>query len=72
MMGIKIYELRATIALCRFLQEHGRSREARDLLFPLYSWFTEGFDTADLKDPKAVLDDLDHRPSSPNQRRASL
>jgi predicted ATPase len=38
--------------------EQGRRAEARDLLAPIYSWFTEGFDTADLKDAKALLAEL--------------
>jgi predicted ATPase len=38
--------------------EHGRRAEARDLLAPVYSWFTEGFDTADLKDARVLLDEL--------------
>ena len=39
-------------------REQGRQSEARDLLAPVYGWFTEGFDTADLKDAKALLDEL--------------
>ena len=40
-------------------REQGRRAEARDLLAPVYGWFTEGFDTADLKDAKALLDQLE-------------
>ena len=40
------------------MREHGRRGEARDLLAPLYGWFTEGFDTADLKEAKQLLDEL--------------
>jgi len=52
------YELRAATSLARLWGERGRRAEARDLLAPVYDWFTEGFDTADLKDAKALLDEL--------------
>jgi class 3 adenylate cyclase len=52
------FELRAVIALARLWAEEGRRAEARDLLAPLYGWFTEGFDTADLRQAKALLDAL--------------
>ena len=51
-------ELRATTSLARLLNEHGRRDEARTMLAEIYGWFTEGFDTADLKDAKALLDEL--------------
>jgi predicted ATPase len=54
----KAYELRAATSLARFWGEQGRRAEARDLLAPVYGWFTEGFDTADLKDARALLDQL--------------
>jgi TOMM system kinase/cyclase fusion protein len=54
----KSYELRAATSLARLLRDQGRRDEARDLLQPVYDWFTEGFDTADLKDAKALLDEL--------------
>jgi len=54
----KSYELRAATSLARWWGEQGRTAEARDLLAPVYGWFTEGFDTADLKDAKALLDEL--------------
>jgi predicted ATPase len=54
----KSLELRAATSLARFWRDQGRHAEARDLLAPIYGWFTEGFDTADLKDAKALLDDL--------------
>ena len=54
----RMWELRATTSLARLLDEQGKRAEARDLLAPLYGWFTEGFDTADLKDAKALLDEL--------------
>jgi len=51
-------ELRAATSLARLWQEQSKLNEARDLLTPLYGWFTEGFDTADVKDAKALLDEL--------------
>ena len=54
----KSYELRAATSLARLWGEQGRRTEARDLLAPVYGWFTEGFDTADLKEAKALLDEL--------------
>jgi predicted ATPase len=57
-MGAKAWELRATISLARLLNEKGRRNEARTMLAEIYGWFTEGFDTADLKDAKALLDEL--------------
>lgn len=51
----KLYELRAATNLARLWGEQGRRDQARDLLAPVYGWFTEGFDTADLKDAKALL-----------------
>jgi predicted ATPase len=55
----KSLELRAVRDLARLWAEQGRRTEARDLLTPVYGWFTEGFDTADLKDAKALLDELE-------------
>jgi len=54
----KAYELRAATSLARLWGEQGRRAEGRDLLAPVYGWFTEGFDTRDLKDAKALLDQL--------------
>jgi len=54
----KLWELRATASLARLCRDRGRRTEARDLLAPVYGWFTEGFDTPDLKDARAVLDTL--------------
>ena len=45
-------------SLARFWQRHGKTKEAYDLLAPVYDWFTKGFDTSDLKDAKALLDEL--------------
>ncbi len=54
----KSFELRAATSLARLWRDQGRHAEARDLLAPLYAWFTEGFNTGDLKDAKALLDEL--------------
>ena len=54
----KLWELRAAASLARLWRDQGRSAEARELLTPAYGWFTEGFDTADLKGAKEVLDEL--------------
>jgi predicted ATPase len=51
----KSWELRAATSMARLWQQQGRTAEARALLAPVYNWFTEGFDTADLKDAKALL-----------------
>ena len=58
-MSAKAWELRATMSLARLLDKQGRRDEARAMLTEIYNWFTEGFDTADLKDVKALLDELD-------------
>ena len=54
----RLWELRATVSLGRLLQDTHRRDEARAILADIYSWFTEGFDTADLKEAKALLDEL--------------
>ena len=54
----KSWELRAAISLSRLWQCQGKRQEASDLLAPIYGWFTEGFDTADLQDARALLDAL--------------
>jgi predicted ATPase len=54
----KLWELRAATSLARLWAEQGRRADAHDLLAPVYGWFTEGFDTPDLKDAKALLDKL--------------
>jgi len=54
----KSLELRATMSLARLLAKRGRRDEARPMLAEIFNWFTEGFDTADLKDAKALLDEL--------------
>jgi predicted ATPase len=50
--------LRAAISLTRLWRDQGKRTEARALLSPVYGWFTEGFDKADLKEAKALLDEL--------------
>jgi predicted ATPase len=52
------WELRAALSLSRLWQQQGRRAEARGMLAPIYSWFTEGFDTPDLQAAKALLDEL--------------
>jgi predicted ATPase len=54
----KLWELRATMSLARLRRDQGRLSDARNLLAPVYNWFTEGFDTPDLKDAKALLEEL--------------
>ena len=54
----RIAELRATANLARLLAKQRKRDEARAMLAKIYNWFTEGFDTADLKDAKALLDEL--------------
>jgi predicted ATPase len=54
----KMWELRAAASLARLWRNQGRRAEARDLLAPVYGWFTEGFDMPDLKEAKALLDEL--------------
>ena len=55
----KSWELRTATSLARLWQSQGKHREAQTLLAPIYGWFTEGFDTKDLKDAKAVLSELE-------------
>jgi predicted ATPase len=57
-MSAKAWELRAATSLARLWRHQGKRAEARDLLAPIYGWFTEGFDTHDLKEAKALLDEL--------------
>jgi predicted ATPase len=54
----KSWELRAATSLARLWRDQGKRQQARDLLAPVFGWFTEGFDTADLKEAKALLDEL--------------
>jgi predicted ATPase len=57
-MSAKSWELRATMSLARQLRDTGHRDEAGTMLAEIYNWFTEGFDTADLKDAKALLEEL--------------
>jgi predicted ATPase len=54
----KSWELRAAMSMARLWRDQGKRYEARELLAPVYGWFTEGFDTLDLKQAKALLDEL--------------
>jgi class 3 adenylate cyclase/tetratricopeptide (TPR) repeat protein len=63
-MGAKAWELRTTMSLARLLTEQGHRDEARTMLAEIYNWFTEGFDTADLKEAKVLLDELSRRCSA--------
>ena len=54
----KSWELRASVSLAGLLTSQGRPKQASAMLAEIYNWFTEGFDTADLKDAKALLDEL--------------
>ena len=56
--GAKLWELRAAVSLAWLHRDQGRRAEARDLLAPVYDWFTEGFNTPDLKEGRALLDEL--------------
>jgi predicted ATPase len=54
----KLFQLRASTSVARLWHDQGKRAEARDLLGPIYHWFTEGFDAPDLRDAKALLDEL--------------
>ena len=54
----KSWELRASMSLARLWRDQGKVQQARELLAPVYGWFTEGFDTLDLKEAKALLAEL--------------
>jgi predicted ATPase len=53
-----MFELRASTSLARLWRDQGKQEEARELLAPVYGWFTEGFDTLDLKEAKVLVDEL--------------
>jgi len=57
-MSAKTWELRAATSLARLWRDQGKSAEARELLAPVYDWFTEGFETADLREARVLLDKL--------------
>jgi predicted ATPase len=67
----KLWELRAAASLARLRRDQRRYTEGRDLLDPVYTWFTEGFDTPDLKEAKALLDEL-NRSSAPTRLRTPM
>jgi predicted ATPase len=54
----KSYELRAAMSMARLWRDQGKTQQAHELLAPVYGWFTEGFDTLDLKEAKALLNEL--------------
>ena len=54
----KLFELRAAMSMARLRRDQGKREQVRELLAPVYGWFTEGFDTRDLKEAKALLDEL--------------
>ena len=54
----KLWELRAAMSMARLWRDQGKRQQAHDLLAPVYGWFTEGFDTRDLKEAKALLEHL--------------
>jgi predicted ATPase len=54
----KSWELRAAMSMARLWRDQGKVQQARELLAPVYEWFTEGFDTHDLKEAKALLEEL--------------
>jgi predicted ATPase len=54
----RAYELRAAMSLARLWRDQGKIQQARELLAPIYGWFTEGFNTRDLKEAKALLEEL--------------
>jgi predicted ATPase len=54
----KSWELRAAMSFAHLWRDQGKVRQARELVSPVYEWFTEGFDTRDLKDAKALLEEL--------------
>jgi predicted ATPase len=65
-IGIVVYsgwgdQLRAAMSLARLWRDQGKPQQARELLAPVHGWFTEGFDTLDLKEAKALLDELERK-----------
>jgi class 3 adenylate cyclase/tetratricopeptide (TPR) repeat protein len=66
-MGARVFELRATMSLARLLASQGRRPEAQTMLADIYNWFTEGFDTPDLKEAKALLEELGASGHGPRQ-----
>ena len=58
LQSAKTWKLRASMSLARLWRDQGKVQQARELLAPVYGWFTEGFDTRDLKEAKALLEQL--------------
>ena len=56
----KSWELRAVMGLSRLWEKQGKKKQARQMLAEIYGWFTEGFDTADLKEARVLLEELSH------------
>ena len=66
----KSLELRAVMSLSRVWQQQGRKAEAQQMLAEIYGWFTEGFDTADLREAKALLEELEGQATrTPSEKR---
>jgi predicted ATPase len=61
----KSWELRAAMSMARLWRDQGKPQQARELLAPVYGWFTEGFDTRDLKEAMALMDALSPPPDAP-------
>ena len=66
----KSWELRAAMSIARLWRDQGKPQQARELLAPVYGWFTEGFDTLDLKEAKALLDELANKGRSSRDKKA--
>ena len=64
----KSWELRATMSLCRLWRKRGRQKEARRMPEEIYGWFTEGFDTQDMREAKALLDELSNENQNSKNR----
>lgn len=62
----KMFELRASTNLARLWRDQGKRDDARELVAPVYGWFTEGFETRDLKEAKALQDELVHESAHPS------
>src|SRR5438309_1891333 len=69
--GAKYYELQATTSFARWLESQGRAGEVQTVLAEIYGWFTEGFDTPALREAKALLDELNNKPSAPRRSNKS-
>ncbi|MGH9425616.1 MAG: hypothetical protein ACRD2L_04825, partial [Terriglobia bacterium] len=68
----KSLELRATVSLARLWQQQGKQAEAHQMLSDIYNWFTEGFDTKDLQEAKALLDELTLNPAVETSQKETL